>query len=179
MEEGLSDELKRYIRNVPDFPKKGIVFRDITTLLRDGKAFATAVDLFYERYKNERIGKVVSVESRGFIFGAVLAHKLGAGFVPIRKPGKLPAETIRERYQLEYGMDAMEIHKDAIAAGERVLMHDDLLATGGTVFAACRLVEKLGGEIVGLCFLIELSFLHGRDRLKSYDIYSIMKYESE
>jgi adenine phosphoribosyltransferase len=175
----LDIDLKDHIRSVPDFPKKGIVFRDITTLLKDKRAFARAVDVFYERYETTRIDKVVSVESRGFIFGSLLANKLGAGFVPIRKPGKLPAETIREEYQLEYGKDAMEIHKDAIAPGERILLHDDLLATGGTVLAACRLVEKLGGQIIGLCFLIELTFLQGRDRLKNYDVYSILKYDSE
>lgn len=172
-------DLKNHIRSVPNFPKKGIVFRDITTLLKDKDAFRTAIDLFYERYKNEKIDKVVSVESRGFIFGSVLAHRLRAGFVPIRKPSKLPAKTIREEYQLEYGMDAMEIHEDAISPGERILLHDDLLATGGTILAACRLVEKLGGKIVGLCFLIELSFLKGRDRLGNYDIYSIVNYDTE
>lgn len=175
----MTEDLKQRIRSVPDFPKKGIVFRDITTLLKDKDAFRKAIDLFCERYKNDRVDKVVSVESRGFIFGAVLAHRLGAGFVPIRKPGKLPADTIREEYQLEYGLDSMEIHRDAITPGERVLMHDDLLATGGTVLAASRLIEKLGGKIIGLCFLIELSFLHGRDRLKDYDIYSIVSYDSE
>lgn len=172
-------DLKHHIRSVPDFPKKGIVFRDITTLLKDREAFGRAIDVFYERYKSQRIDKIVSVESRGFIFGSALAQKLGAGFVPIRKPGKLPAETIREEYQLEYGKDAVEIHKDAISPGEHILVHDDLLATGGTVLAACRLVERLGGKIAGLCFLIELSFLHGRDRLKNYDIYSIVTYDSE
>jgi adenine phosphoribosyltransferase len=175
----LEIDLKTRIRSVPDFPKKGIVFRDITTLLKDGEAFRRAVDEFYERYKGQRIDKVVSVESRGFIFGSALAQKLGAGFVPIRKPGKLPAETVREEYQLEYGKDAIEIHKDAITPGERILVHDDLLATGGTILAACRLVEKLGGNITGLCFLIELAFLHGRDRLKNYDIFSIIQYDAE
>jgi adenine phosphoribosyltransferase len=175
----VSENLKEQIRSVPDFPRKGVVFRDITTLLKDRDAFQKAIDLFYKRYKDDRIDKVVSVESRGFIFGAILANKLGAGFVPIRKPGKLPAETLREEYQLEYGKDAVEIHKDGISSGERVLVHDDLLATGGTVLAACRLIERLGGEIVGLCFLIELSFLKGRDRLKKYDIYSIIDYDTE
>ena len=175
----MKKELIDHIRSVPDFPKKGIVFRDITTLLKEGGALREASDLFYEKYKNEKIDKVVSMESRGFIFGSILAYKLGAGFVPIRKPSKLPAKTIREEYQLEYGKDTMEIHEDAITSGERVLVHDDLLATGGTVLAACRLVEKLGGEIVGLCFLIELSFLKGRDRLKNYNIFSIVNYDSE
>jgi adenine phosphoribosyltransferase len=175
----LDFDLKDHIRSVPDFPKKGIVFRDITTLLKDRDAFQRAIDVFYEHYKNQKIDKVVSVESRGFILGSALAQKLGAGFVPIRKPGKLPAVSIREEYQLEYGKDAVEIHKDAISPGEHILVHDDLLATGGTILAACRLVEKLGGNITGLCFLIELTFLRGRDRLKNYDIFSIVKYDSE
>jgi adenine phosphoribosyltransferase len=178
-EELLDLDLKDHIRSVPDFPKKGVVFRDITTLLKDREAFRTAVDAFCERYKGQRIDKIVSVESRGFILGSALAEKLGAGFVPIRKPGKLPAETIREEYQLEYGKDAVEIHKDAISPGDHVLIHDDLLATGGTVLAACRLVEKLGGKITGLCFLIELTFLHGRDRVRNYDIFSLIQYETE
>lgn len=175
----LEQELKSSIRSVSNFPKKRIVFRDITTLLKDKNAFRTAIDIFYNRYKNQKIDKVVSVESRGFIFGSVLAYLLGAGFVPIRKPGKLPANKIKEEYQLEYGKDAMEIHKDAIQQGEQVLMHDDLLATGGTVLAACKLVERLGGHIIGLSFLIELSFLKGRERLKNYDIFSIVSYDSE
>lgn len=175
----MSEELKSVIRNVPDFPKKGVVFRDITTLLNEKNAFRKTIDIFCEKYAGQRIDKVVSVESRGFIFGAVLAYRLGAGFVPIRKPGKLPSDTIREEYQLEYATDAMEIHRDAIVRGERVLMHDDLLATGGTVLAACRLVERLGGQIVGLSFLIELKFLRGRDRLKNYDIFSIISYNEE
>lgn len=175
----MSDDLKNIVRSIPDFPKKGVVFRDITTLLNDRDAFQKTIDIFYERYKDQRVDKVVSVESRGFIFGSLLAYRLAAGFVPIRKPGKLPADKIREQYQLEYGPDAMEIHRDAIERGERVLMHDDLLATGGTVLAACKLVERLGGEIVGLSFLIELKFLRGRERLKNYDIFSIISYEEE
>lgn len=167
------------IRSVPDFPKKGIVFRDITTLLKDGEAFRQSVDLFHDRYKSLNVEKVVSVESRGFIFGGPLAYRLGAGFVPIRKPGKLPAATLRQEYALEYGTDAIEIHKDAIRPGERILMHDDLLATGGTVRAACQLVERLGGTIIGLSFLIELSFLGGRAKLKDYDVFSILHYDSE
>jgi adenine phosphoribosyltransferase len=167
------------IRSVPDFPKKGIVFRDITTLLKDRIAFREAVDVFYERYRDERVDKVVCVESRGFILGAALALKLGAGFVPIRKRGKLPAQTLQEEYSLEYGTDVVEIHADAIRPGERILVHDDLLATGGTISAACRLVEKLGGKILGLSFLIELNFLRGRDQLKGYDIFSVIQYESE
>lgn len=172
-------ELITTIRNVPDFPKKGIVFRDITTLLKNKEAFHRFIDLMFERYKEERIDKVVGIESRGFIGGAALAYALGAGFVPIRKPGKLPADKIRQEYQLEYGTDAIEIHRDAIAKGERVLLHDDLLATGGTILAACKLVEQLGGTIVGLSFLIELSFLEPRKRLSQYPIFSLISYESE
>ncbi len=172
-------ELITTIRNVPDFPKKGIVFRDITTLLKNKEAFHRFIDLMVERYKNERIDKVVGIESRGFIGGAGLAYALGAGFVPIRKPGKLPADKIRQEYQLEYGTDAIEIHRDAIAKGERVLLHDDLLATGGTILAACKLVEQLGGTIVGLSFLIELSFLEPRKRFSQYDIFSLISYDSE
>ncbi|CUT00982.1 adenine phosphoribosyltransferase, partial [Candidatus Kryptonium thompsonii] len=175
----VSKKLKSIIRSVPNFPKDGIVFRDITTLLKDSEAFKLTVDTFYQKYKGMKIDKVVSVESRGFIFGSVLAYLLGAGFVPIRKPGKLPAEKIRQEYQLEYGTDAMEVHVDAIKPGEKVLVHDDLLATGGTVSAACKLIERLGGEVVGICFLIELSFLKGRDRLKNYDVFSIVQYNSE
>jgi adenine phosphoribosyltransferase len=171
--------LKDRIRSVPDFPKKGIVFRDITTLLKDGAAFHEAVDVLFDHYADARIAKVVSVESRGFILGAPLAYRLGAGFVPVRKPGKLPAEKIRQEYALEYGTDAVEIHTDAIVPGERVLLLDDLLATGGTMLAACRLVEKLGGTIVGLGFLVELSFLSGRKRLEGYDIFSILEYSEE
>ena len=172
-------ELITTIRNVPDFPKKGIVFRDITTLLKNKEAFHRFIELMVERYKNERIDKVVGIESRGFIGGAALAYVLSAGFVPIRKPGKLPADKIRQEYQLEYGTDAIEIHRDAIGKGERVLLHDDLLATGGTILAACKLVEQLGGTIVGLSFLIELSFLQPRKRLSPYDIFSLISYDSE
>jgi adenine phosphoribosyltransferase len=171
--------LKDRIRSVPDFPKKGIVFRDITTLLKDGAAFREAVDILFDHYADARIAKVVSVESRGFILGAPLAYRLGAGFVPVRKPGKLPAAKIRQEYALEYGTDAVEIHNDAIVPGERVLVLDDLLATGGTMLAACQLVEKLGGSIVGLAFLVELSFLSGRKRLEGYDIFSIIEYSEE
>jgi adenine phosphoribosyltransferase len=172
-------DLKTAIRSVPDFPKKGIVFRDITTLLKDPAAFRHAVDLLTTRYAGKRIAKVVSVESRGFILGAPLAYSLGAGFVPVRKPGKLPSATLREEYALEYGTDAVEIHRDAITPGERVLILDDLLATGGTVQATCNLVERLGGVIVSLAFLIELTFLHGRTRLGKYEIFSLIEYTSE
>jgi adenine phosphoribosyltransferase len=175
----VNSELIKTIRSIPDFPKKGIVFRDITTLLKDKLAFNEAVDILYEHYRSKEIDKVVSIESRGFIIGAALAYTLGAGFVPIRKPKKLPAETIREEYALEYGTDAVEIHKDAISEGEKVLIVDDLLATGGTILAATKLVEKLGGQIIGLGFLIELSFLKARNRLEGFDVFSIITYDSE
>ncbi len=172
-------DLRAAVRNIPDFPKKGIVFRDITTLLKDKDAFAATIELIGERYKGAAISKVVSVEARGFIFGSALAYALGAGFVPVRKPGKLPAETIREAYALEYGTDALEIHVDAISPGDLILLVDDLLATGGTILAACDLVRRLGGKIHGLAFLIELSFLHGRERLREYDVFSLIQYQSE
>ncbi len=172
-------DIEAIIRAVPDFPKKGIMFRDITTLLKDSEAFNYVVDKFYEHYKDKKIDKVVSVESRGFIFGSVLAYRLGAGFIPIRKPGKLPAEVIKQEYQLEYGTDSMEIHKDAIKPGERVLVHDDLLATGGTVAAACKLIERLQGAVVGICFLIELTPLNGRKAIPSNDVFSLIQYDRD
>ena len=169
-------KLEEYIRDVPDFPKKGIVFKDITTLLKDKDALKRAVDEMYEIVKDLEIDKVIGVESRGFIFSPLLAYKLNAGFVPVRKPGKLPAEVISEEYELEYGTDKLEIHKDAINEGDKVLIVDDLIATGGTAKAVCRMVERLGGEIVGLEFLIELTFLKGREKLKEYNVFSIIKY---
>ncbi len=172
-------DIKRSIRTVPDFPKKGIMFRDITTLLKDKEAFNYVVDKFYEHYKGKNIDKVVSVESRGFIFGSVLAYKLGAGFVPIRKPGKLPADVVTQEYQLEYGTDSMEIHKDAINPGDRVLVHDDLLATGGTVAAACKLIERLQGKVEGICFLIELTPLNGRKAIPGKDVFSLIEYNTD
>jgi len=175
----MNEDLRDLIRSVPDFPKKGILFRDITTLLKNGPAFGRAVDLLAGRYRDARIDTVVSTEARGFIIGGALAVRLGAGFVPARKPGKLPAAVTRENYTLEYGTDAVEIHTDAIRRGDRVLVHDDLLATGGTALATCRLVERLGGTVAGVCFLIELSFLHGREQLGRYDVYSLVSYESE
>ncbi len=173
------NELKNYVRNIHDFPKKGIVFRDITTLLKNPAAYHSAVKRIVEKFKDNKIDKVVGIESRGFILGAALAYNLGVGFVPIRKPKKLPAETIREEYQLEYGTDAMEIHKDAIVPAENILLHDDLLATGGTINAACNLIEKLGGKIAGISFLIELSFLNGRNLIDKYDVHSLIVYDSE
>ncbi|SRR5713101_912700 len=172
-------ELRAYIRNVSDFPRKGIVFRDITTLLQHKEAFASAIEQLYQRYKPEKIEKVVGIESRGFIFGAALANKLHAGFIPVRKPKKLPSNTLRQEYELEYGTDALEIHVDAVSRGERVVIIDDLIATGGTASATCKLVSRLEGEIVGLAFLIELSFLKGREKLKGYDIFSLIAYDAE
>ena len=154
-------QLSEAIRSIPDFPKKGIVFRDITTLLKDADALNSAVNLLTKQYKSSKIDKVVCIESRGFILGSAIAVRLGAGFVPIRKKGKLPAQVIREQYALEYGTDIIEMHVDAIQPGERILLHDDLLATGGTMCAAIRLVEKLQANIIGISFLIELSFLAG------------------
>lgn len=174
-----NSDLKKYIRNIPDFPKKGIVFRDITTLLKNPEAFQNAIELMYDYYKDKNIQKVVGIESRGFILGAVLAYKLNAGLVIIRKPGKLPAETAKAEYQLEYGTDSIEIHKDAILKDERILLHDDLLATGGTINAATRLIENLGGNIVGISFLIELTFLNGRELLKNFDVLSLIQYDCE
>lgn len=171
--------LESTIRTVPDFPKKGIMFKDITTLLKNAEALKFCVDAFYERYKNKGITKVIGIESRGFILGTALAYRLDAGFVPIRKPGKLPAEKIRQEYQLEYGTDSMEIHKDAIVKGEKVLMHDDVLATGGTMEAACTLVKQLGGEIEGLTFIVELAFLNPRKKLPAYEIHSLVSYKNE
>lgn len=171
--------LKNAIRDVPDFPKKGIIFKDITTLLKNSEALSFAAEELYNLAKNKKITKVAGIESRGFIFGGLLAQKLNAGFVPIRKPGKLPSGTISESYELEYGIDSVEIHKDAIVPGDIVLLHDDLLATGGTMEAAIKLVEKLGGKVAQISFLIELNFLNGRDRLKNYEIHSLIQYHSE
>ncbi len=175
----MSEELKKHIRSIKDFPKKGIMFRDITTLLKEPKAFNKALDelmLFTDQVK---IDKVVGIESRGFIFGSLLAQKLNVGFIPARKPGKLPAETESATYQLEYGEDKIEMHKDAINPGDKVLLHDDLLATGGTAEAVTKLIEKLGGEVVQISFLIELSLLNGRDKLEGYDIKSLIMYDDE
>lgn len=172
-------EIKSLIRSVPDFPKKGIMFRDITTLIKDPKGFEDTLEELYNLSKNKGITKVVGIESRGFIFGAALAYKLGVGFVPVRKPGKLPADKLEESYELEYGTDKIEIHKDALSLNDKVLLHDDLLATGGTMEAACKLVEKLGAEVTQISFLIELTFLNGRDKLKKYDVHSLINYDSE
>jgi len=169
-------EFEKLIRDVPDFPKPGIIFKDITTLLQDGGAFRQAMNQILKKYLDEKIDKVVGIEARGFILGGVLAYKLGCGFVPARKPGKLPAPAIREEYTLEYGRNALEIHQDSIANGDRVLIVDDLLATGGTALASAKLVEKLGGEVVAIKFLIELAFLHGREKLLKYPLHSLISY---
>ena len=173
------ENLKKLIRDVKDYPKKGIIFRDITTLIKKGEAFGQVVDIFYEKCKDKKVDLVAAVESRGFIFGGALAQKLGVGFVPIRKFGKLPADTEVESYDLEYGTDSLEIHKDAIEKGQKVALIDDLLATGGTMEATCKLVEKLGGEVAKILVMIELSFLKGKDKLKKYDYFSLIQYEDE
>ena len=169
-------DLKQHIRHVPDFPKSGILFYDITTLLRHPAGFKTTVDLLSTPYDGQGIDAVVGIESRGFILGAAVAQRIGAGFIPIRKPGKLPAKSIRETYDLEYGKDALEIHEDAIGKGQRILIVDDVLATGGTAAAAVQLVAKLGGELHGLAFLIELLFLKGKERIAQERVYSVLKY---
>jgi len=169
-------KLEEKIRDVPDFPIKGVLFKDITTLLKDPDAYHQAIQVMYDRYKEQGIEVVVGMESRGFIFAAPMAYLLGAGLVPVRKLGKLPAETVRAEYALEYGTNTLEIHKDAIKPGQRVLIVDDLLATGGTISATIKLVEMLGGRVVGIAFLIELTFLHGRDKLKGYNVFTQIQY---
>jgi len=171
--------LEKSIRNIPDFPKPGILFRDVTTLIQNKTAFKKSIDLLAKQYKAKKIDKIVGVEARGFIFGAALAHKIGAGFVPVRKKGKLPYKTISTTYELEYGTDTLEIHKDAIASGEKVLIIDDLLATGGTVKAVVDLIKQLQGKILGIGFVIELVDLHGRDKLKEYPLFSLIKFCGE
>ncbi|MBI4532177.1 MAG: adenine phosphoribosyltransferase [Candidatus Latescibacteria bacterium] len=171
------DDLSRYIRDVPDFPKPGILFKDITTLLKDRRALTMALDRLQEAVSGRNIDIIAGIESRGFIFGAALADRIGVGFVPIRKPGKLPAETLSESYTLEYGENTVEIHTDAVQANQRVLMVDDLLATGGTMAASCRLVERLGGRVAAIAFLIELAFLSGREKLRDYEVITLIRYE--
>jgi adenine phosphoribosyltransferase len=169
-------DLAKLIRDVPDFPVKGILFKDITTLLRDPHAFREAVDALAARWAGKKIDQVVAIESRGFALGAPLAYILGAGFVPVRKPGKLPAETISVEYSLEYGTNTLQMHVDAISPGQRVLIVDDLLATGGSAKAAVELVERVGGVVVGLAFLIELKFLRGAEKLEGYDVFSLIGF---
>ena len=172
--------LEDYIRNVPDFPIKGIQFKDITTLCKVHASFRESCDRIINHFKDKGVKKVCAVEARGYVWGGVLAYKLESGFVLIRKPGKLPAETIKETYELEYGTDTIEMHKDAIEEGEKVLLFDDLLATGGTAKAACNLIEKSGGTVAGIAFVIELTdSLHGRDKLEGYDIISLIKIAVE
>lgn len=170
-------DLAQSIRNIPDFPVKGIQFKDITTLLQDPTAFAAAVRALLDHYADREIDVIVGIEARGFIWGAIVAYERGAGFVPVRKPGKLPAETIRAEYSLEYGTNALEMHRDAIQPGQRVLVIDDLLATGGTAKATCELVERLGGKVVGVAFLIELLSLAGRAKLAGYDVWALIPME--
>jgi adenine phosphoribosyltransferase len=171
--------LAAYIRDVPDFPKEGIVFKDITPLLKDLRAFRTAIEQLTQPYKSNPPDLIVAVESRGFIFATPMAQELGCGFAPVRKPGKLPAETASRKYELEYGSDEVEIHIDAVARGDRVLIVDDLLATGGTAAATAELIESLGGEVSGLAFLIELDFLNGRAKLQDYEVHSIIHYGAD
>ena len=176
MTEQIIAEVKEKIRAVENFPKEGIIFRDITTALKDAKTLKIMIDYMCEQFKDLKIDYVAGIESRGFIFGMPIAYNLNAGFIPIRKPNKLPAETISQSYELEYGTDTIEIHKDAIPEGANVLIVDDLLATGGTAEAACKLVKKAGGNLAGIAFLIELEALNGRDKLQTDNVFSMLKY---
>ena len=169
-------DFKQHIRDIPDWPKPGVIFKDITPLLKDHTAFSASIDALADHYRAANVDLVVSVEARGFIFGGALANKLGAGFVPARKPGKLPWMKIKVEYSLEYGTDAIEMHQDAIVKGQRVLVFDDVLATGGTVAATIQLVNALGGIVVGSAFLMDLTFLHGANRLKGYEVFSLIQY---
>jgi len=171
--------LKQKVRTVPHFPKQGILFRDITTLLKDPEGFTQLIEELQVRYAKEKIDLVVGIESRGFIIGGALAHKLKVGFIPIRKKGKLPAETIREEYELEYGKDTVEMHADAIKKGDKVLLVDDLIATGGTALAACKLIERAGGEVVECAFVIDLPSLKGKEKLKPRKVFALMEFEGE
>jgi len=174
------EHLKKKIRTIPNWPKEGVMFRDITTLMKDPKAFSEIIEIFYSRYKDQKVDLVAGIESRGFILAGALAHKLGIGFIPIRKPGKLPAETESVEYELEYGKDKIEIHKDAINPGLNILLIDDLIATGGTADAACQLIEKLGGRVHEAAFIIDLPDLKGNEKLqKRCKTFSIMKFEGE
>lgn len=171
------ESLKKLVREVPDFPKKGILFYDITTLLKDKAGFATLIDALADHYVGMNIDLVLGIEARGFIFGPALAYRLNAGVVPVRKPGKLPAATAKYDYSLEYGTNTLEIHKDAIQKGQRVIIVDDLLATGGTAEATTKLALSLGAEVVGLAFIVELDFLKGREKFKGYDVFSLLHYD--
>ncbi len=172
------DDLRKLIREIPDYPKPGILFYDLTTLLQDGKGFHALVDQLCDHYSGQKVDIVAGIEARGFIFAPALAYRLGAGFIPVRKPKKLPWKTVSETYQLEYGSDQLEIHQDAVKKGQRVLLCDDLLATGGTAAAAIALMRKLGGEVVGAAFAVELNFLAGRKKLPGVDVFSLLKYDS-
>jgi len=169
-------DLKKYLRDVPDFPKKGIIFRDITTLVKEPQVFKYVIDKIVKEFKKQKIDKIVSVEARGYIFGGAIAYNLGCGLVPVRKTGKLPAETIKLEYDLEYGKNVIEIHKDGLKKGERVLTFDDVLATGGTMLATCKLVEMLGAEVVACAFLANLTYLKGYEKLKDYKVFSVVEY---
>jgi adenine phosphoribosyltransferase len=174
---GSCEHLKKLIREVPDFPKKGILFYDITTLLKDRLGLATLIDALAEYYLQKEVDLVLGIEARGFIFGPALAYRLNAGFVPVRKPKKLPAETAKVTYELEYGSDSLEVHKDSIQRGQKVVIVDDLLATGGTANATVQLVKSLGGEIAGLGFVVELDFLKGRQKLGGHDVFTLLHYD--
>lgn len=171
------NHLKALIREIPDFPKPGILFYDITTLLKDKHGFRSVIDGLKQHYQDAAPDKVLGIEARGFIFAPALAYALGAGFVPVRKPKKLPGERVTVNYALEYGTDCLEVHRDAVAAGERVLIVDDLLATGGTAAATTALVEQCGGKVIGAGFVVELTFLHGRDKLAGHDVFSLLQYD--
>ncbi|MEK6906096.1 MAG: adenine phosphoribosyltransferase [Nanoarchaeota archaeon] len=172
-------KIKEKIRTIPDFPKPGVMFRDVTTLFKDKDGMKKIMEIFYNKYKNVEIDVVAGIEARGFIIGGGLAEKLGVGFIPIRKKGKLPHETVNHEYNLEYGTDIVEIHKDAVSPGQKVLLVDDLIATGGTASASCHLIEKLGGNIVGCAFIIDLPDLKGKEKLSRYDVFSIVEFEGE
>jgi len=173
------ENIREKIRTIPNFPKKGIMFRDITTLLKDAGGLKETIDTFLKRYQETSIDLVVGIEARGFIIAGAIAYSMGKGFVPIRKPGKLPAETYRVEYELEYGKDAIEMHKDAIEKGAQVLMVDDLLATGGTMRAACEMIEKAGGKVVECAFIVELPDLKGKEKLKNYKVFTLVEFEGE
>lgn len=175
--EKIKINFEEYIRNIPDFPIKGIQFKDITTLIKEGEVFSSAVDYMYDPFRQKTITKIVGIESRGFIFGAAMAYKLNVGFVPIRKPGKLPGDILAEEYQLEYGKDSVEVHIDGINKEDKVLLVDDLLATGGTAGASAKLIERIGAEIVGFSFLVELIELKGRSKIADYEIHSLIQYD--
>lgn len=171
--------LRKSVRSIPNWPIDGVIFRDLTTLMLDSQAFAASCDILFDRYEGQNIDKIVGIDARGFVFGAVLAYKIGVGFIPVRKKGKLPGDTLEESYNLEYGSDTLEIHKDAIDEGERVVIVDDLIATGGTIGATVELVKKLGANIIECAFLIELPDLKGREKIKGCEVFAIMEFEGE